>query len=429
MLARENHPMLKIQNRTHEARLSDVNHLSVNNVNELPSNISSVAMSTRSLCSMTQPTSPSLLTQTIPSIAHFHLYLSPTVITAVEDLSSNNVTKNKDDTFSFKSTPLNDKYKINIYQALRNIIDFVKKNSTHQVRLWTDTNSKAIIKKSMVDSELSPVLFEKIVLSDIHEFFNGWNYDAKEKKFLYTFFRQEMVGSGKNLAAAKDIAQYAVLEAYGGLGIDCDITTMKEIGLLQSTTGILIALSIKHGLTTGISNAVIAAVPQHSTIHKTLEHINHTYQGNFHPIPERKLYVSRIKTCAINCAFTHEGSSLTEQESVKFLAKTMNEDKRFNVQPKWIAGRMYKSARLGITMAATGPRALFCALDRMQANTHENVEAYSFENVSETFGHLTSSETLKDALTDLRENKVQKELPDDGNSWTDPTSRKRRDSF
>ncbi|EIC84091.1 hypothetical protein [Serratia sp. M24T3] len=371
------------------------------------------------------PTSPET-GKTIPQLAHFHLYLSPTVTTPT-DLAWNIYTrKNRGDKFLFDSTPSERKYSIDIQGALSNIIDFVEKNPGHKVYLWTNKESEKIIRKTLLDNELSPALFKKITFSNIDGLFEKWDFDPNEKKLLYKFFRQEMAGAGKNLAAAKDIAQYAVLEAYGGLGIDCDVATKRSIGQLKSPSGILINLQKKPLYHPTINNNVLAATPHHKTILKTIEHISHTYQGNWHPLPEIKLKAS--ESCAIYHDYLPEPGKLTQEESFELLTKAINNEKRFDYSHKQVGGTLFNYARVGITVAASGPGALRCGMHRTVSITHEKNE-YSFENNAEIFGHLSKSNKLKKRFNESRENNINQNLLCDSKSWSAFGNVKRRDSF
>ncbi|WP_369790260.1 hypothetical protein [Rouxiella sp. WC2420] len=371
------------------------------------------------------PTSPET-SKTIPQLAHFHLYLSPTVTTPTDLAWNIHTRNNRGDKFLFDSTPSERKYSIDIQGALSNIIDFVEKNPGHKVYLWTNKESEKIIRKTLLDNELSPALFKKITFSNIDGFFEKWDFDPNEKKLLYKFFRQEMAGAGKNLAAAKDIAQYAVLEAYGGLGIDCDVATKRSIGQLKSPSGILINLEEKPDYTPTINNNVLAATPHHKTFQKIFEHINSTYQGNWHPLPE--IIYSAFQSCATYFDYLPELMEITQEESFELLTKAINNEKRFNYSQKRVGGTLFNYARVGITVAATGPGALRCGMDRTVTLTHQPKE-YSFENNAEIFGHLSKSDKLKQRFNDSRGNKINEELLSDGKSWSAFGSVKRRDSF
>ena len=235
-----------------------------------------------------------------------------------------------------------------------------------------------------------------------------------------------MAGPGKNLAAAKDIAQYAVLEAFGGLGIDCDVAAKKAISNLETPSGMRIFLTDQKDSSPMISNAVIAAAPHHSTIQKTIEHINHTYQGNWHDLPELKF--EQWRSCSIYLDYQPEMQELTQQESFALLLKNINLNKRFDTSPKRVGGNKYNSARVGLTVAATGPSALRCGMDRTVGIKH-NLKDYRFENNNEMFGHISDSVKPNDRFTASRKNIIQDKLQDDGKSWNASTTIKRRGSF
>lgn len=414
--------MLKIDGITPNFKIYEINSASKNNVNVWSSKIKGVTISPDIPLSSIPPTGQ-IINNSIPKIAHFHLYLSPAITTVEDEKNFHCPVQN---TFSFENTPTDRKYSINIPNAFRNIIDFIEKNLNYQICLWTDHSSEKAIKKIALNNELSPELFNKIMLCDIHKFFDGWNYDPQQKKLLSTFFRQEMIGAGKNLAAAKDIAQYAVLEAFGGLGIDCDVAARQALGQLETPSGIRIFLTVQKDRGPMISNAVIAAAPHHRTLQKTIEHINHTYQGNWHELPEMK-YLP-WKSCSIYHAYQPEMQEITQKESIALLRKEINEDKRFFSTFKTIGFNHYKSIRVGLTVAATGPGALRCGMDRTVGSKHD-FKDFSFEKNNEIFGHITDSVKYKDRFTTSRENIIQDGLQDDGKSWSASTRIKRRDSF
>ncbi|WP_124634140.1 hypothetical protein [Burkholderia cenocepacia] len=375
----------------------------------------------------------------IPKIAHFHLYLSP-VSVVVDDGTLRGTVSDCEHGVTRQER----KYKINVRGALGNIADFIGKNPDYTVHFWTNKDSEGVIKKIMLDAGVSSAFFKKIKLSCIDDFFDAWSEGDEGKSLIYSIFRREMSGSGRNLASAKDIAQYAVIESYGGVGLDCDVIVKKRVGQLKSHSGILIYrkdnedyLRFNAGYvadnpddkvdaTPEISNAVIAAMPHHGAIQKTISHINHSYRGNSDHLPEVEFMADNV--CNIYCAFSPDLLDITQEESIQLLRKQMGVDKRFGSYAIWVDSKRYASARFGLTVAATGPGALRCGVGRTVALEYKEKD-YSFERPDEMFGFV--AENMNDAILKLREGKIQNGLLGDGESWVGISSnaRRRRDSF